>query len=181
MKNIRYTLTFFSFWHCGSGQSAGADVDALVVKDAAGLPYVPGRTVKGLLRDAAETLVRYGEGSAEMVEKVFGCFDGKDHAVQASAFFSDATLSEAIKSRMDALLADNFYRSVTSTEIDADGIANDKSLRKMEVVIPCTLTGTVLHLPDDCAELLEKAFQYVKRLGTGRHHGFGRCQFSMED
>ena len=181
MKNIRYTLTFFSCWHCGSGQSAGADVDALVVKDATGLPYVPGRTVKGLLRDAAETLVRYGEGSAEMVEKVFGCFDGSDHAVQASAFFSDATLSEALRSRMDATLADQFYRSVTSTEIDAEGIANDKSLRKMEVVIPCTLRGTILHLPEDGVDLVKKASLYVKRIGTGRHHGLGRCRFSMED
>ena len=55
---IDYTIEFFSLWHCGSGLAAGADVDERVIRDKDGLPYVPGRTVKGLLRDAADTLHR---------------------------------------------------------------------------------------------------------------------------
>ena len=54
--NMDYKIEFFSNWHCGSGLAAGADVDALVIKDKDGLPYVPGRTIKGLLRDAATEL-----------------------------------------------------------------------------------------------------------------------------
>ena len=34
MKNLKYSIQFYTNWHCGSGQAAGADVDALVVKDA---------------------------------------------------------------------------------------------------------------------------------------------------
>ena len=45
---IDYTICFFSPWHCGSGTSAGADVDELVVKDKNGMPYIPGKTLKGL-------------------------------------------------------------------------------------------------------------------------------------
>ena len=56
MSTIKYEIEFFSNWHCGSGLAAGADVDALVIKDNNGLPYVPGRTLKGLLRDAATNL-----------------------------------------------------------------------------------------------------------------------------
>lgn len=48
MKNLKYSIQFYTNWHCGSGQAAGADVDALVVKDAQGLPFVPGKTIKGL-------------------------------------------------------------------------------------------------------------------------------------
>lgn len=44
--DIKYKIEFFSNWHCGSGLAAGADVDALVVKDCNGLPYVPGKTIK---------------------------------------------------------------------------------------------------------------------------------------
>ena len=54
--DITYTIEFFSYWHCGSGLSAGADVDSLVIKDAKGMPFVPGKTIKGLIREAAETL-----------------------------------------------------------------------------------------------------------------------------
>ncbi len=37
LHTINYTITFYSPWHCGSGLSAGADVDALVVKDENGI------------------------------------------------------------------------------------------------------------------------------------------------
>ena len=43
IMDIKYKIEFFSNWHCGSGLAAGADVDALVVKDAEGLPYLLGR------------------------------------------------------------------------------------------------------------------------------------------
>ena len=49
---LYYNLTFFTDWHCGSGLAAGADVDTLVVKDKNGLPFVPGKTLKGLIREA---------------------------------------------------------------------------------------------------------------------------------
>ena len=54
--NIRYKIEFHTDWHCGSGLAAGADVDALVVKDQSGLPFVPGKTIKGLLREAVEEI-----------------------------------------------------------------------------------------------------------------------------
>lgn len=43
MMDIKYSIQFHTDWHCGSGLAAGADVDALVVKDKDGLPFVPGK------------------------------------------------------------------------------------------------------------------------------------------
>ena len=60
--DITYTIELFSYWHCGSGLSAGADVDSLVIKDAKGMPFVPGKTIKGLIREAAETLICLAPG-----------------------------------------------------------------------------------------------------------------------
>ena len=57
--DIKYKVIFFTDWHCGSGLAAGADVDALVIKDSDGLPYIPGKTMKGLLREAAEEIVSF--------------------------------------------------------------------------------------------------------------------------
>ena len=59
MTDIKYKITFYSNWHCGSGLAAGADTDELVIKDRNGLPYVPGRTIKGLLREAAMMLSQF--------------------------------------------------------------------------------------------------------------------------
>ena len=100
--NIRYQIELHTWWHCGSGQSAGADVDALVIKDKNGMPFIPGKTIKGLLRDAAEELIGWSAetGKADYDEdsafvKLFGHFDNdKDAMCIADAFFTDATLAE---------------------------------------------------------------------------------------
>ena len=53
MKDITFKITFFSEWHCGSGLSSGSDLDALVIKDKDNFPFIPGKTLKGLIREAA--------------------------------------------------------------------------------------------------------------------------------
>lgn len=58
-QNITFAIQFYSPWHCGSGLSAGADVDELVIKDKNGMPFVPGKTIKGLMREAAENYLVY--------------------------------------------------------------------------------------------------------------------------
>lgn len=73
MSNIKYTIEFYSQWHCGSGLSAGADVDALVVKDKDDMPYVPGKTIKGLVREAVENLMQFTrENKSGLIEQAFG-------------------------------------------------------------------------------------------------------------
>ena len=56
MKDLQYKIEFTSFWHTGSGLSSGTESDIVVIKDKNGLPYIPGKTLKGLLREAAETI-----------------------------------------------------------------------------------------------------------------------------
>lgn len=71
-KRIDYHIEFFSQWHCGSGLSAGADIDLLVIKDKEGMPFIPGKTLKGLIREAVENLIHYQGQSKDSVEQVFG-------------------------------------------------------------------------------------------------------------
>lgn len=187
MCNIQYNIEFFSNWHCGSGLAAGADVDALVVKDGNGLPYVPGRTVKGLLREAAEELNIYEKGRYKtLIDEIFG-YSGdasrkeEEKTLTGEAFFGNAAFEkkDAEKIRKGGLTA-YLYQTFSSTAIDErTGIAKEHSLRKIETVIPCTLTGDIRNVPEgDGVELLEKSMQMVKRMGTGRNRGYGRCTIS---
>ena len=50
----RLELTFTSDWHIGTGAGIPGSVDRQVLRDGDGLPYVPGKTLTGILRDAAE-------------------------------------------------------------------------------------------------------------------------------
>ena len=177
MKTIHYTLTFFSDWHCGSGLSAGADLDALVVKDAHGLPFVPGKTIKGLLREQVEMLIDARKlAMAAQVKDTFGEFTTQ----QGTLFCSNAELPEQ-KEIVDGGLVEYLYRSLSFTAIGEEGVAQTHSLRKMEAVVPCSLEGWISGIPDDMYDIIKDGLSLIKRLGTHRSRGLGRCQFAIKD
>src|SRR5947208_9263981 len=54
---IEYDLTFTTPFHCGTGIREGV-IDRTVVRDDEGYLYVPGSTIKGVLRERCEQLAR---------------------------------------------------------------------------------------------------------------------------
>ncbi len=183
--DIKYKLEFFSYWHCGSGLSAGADVDLLVVKDGNGLPFVPGKTIKGLLREAAEELSRLNPqkyASSDDLAKVFGKAPNAENSEgsMGRAFFSNAEFPREDKVKIiDEKLARYLFERVNATAIDESGIAKEHSLRRMEVALPCILTGEIDSIPEDAESTIVDALRFIKRLGENRNRGLGRCMFTV--
>lgn len=177
METMKYQVVFFSNWHCGSGQTSGSDLDALVIKDADRLPFIPGKTIKGLLREAAANLLYYQEKSEEVVDELFGSIH-----CQGRLHFSNVTLSDALIQSLtmdQTISAAMLYQSFAATAIGDDGIAKDHSLRRIETVVPCTLYGEIAGFETEEQErLMEQALGLVKRLGLGRNRGYGRCTLS---
>ncbi len=177
MRTIKYEIEFFSNWHCGSGLAAGADVDALVIKDKNGLPYIPGRTIKGLLREAAETLI----GDLETINLIFGISGNDENHTMGTSFFSNVVLSEdERKYVLEQKLQSYLFETFASTRIDENGIAQDHSLRKIQTVVPCKLEGEILNVPEGTIPMIEEAMCFIKRLGTGRNRGYGRCKITIK-
>lgn len=189
MKTIEYTITFHSYWHCGSGLAAGADVDALVIKDSNGLPYIPGKTIKGLVREAFDEIqvLRNEEEMGDKYLSLFGYLDDnteeqkKDVVMKKSTvFFTNASLVESediIENRLQRFL----YKSISQTAIDKDGIAKRHSLRKMQVVVPCTLKGEIVDVPDELEKDLLDALRFIKGIGVNRSRGLGRCTINGKE
>ena len=182
-KILQYKIDFFSSWHCGSGLSAGADVDALVVRDRDGLPYVPGKTVKGLVREAVEDFLAFRKeddlfGNAEDRNNLPQGEEGK--MKQGVLFFSNAELlPEQRQIILDEQLKPFLFDSVAATRIAEDGIAMPHSLRRIQVVLPCTLYGQILDVPEENKGLLQQAVKLIKRMGLARNRGLGRCSFTI--
>ena len=149
MADIHYKIQFFSYWHCGSGLAAGADVDALVVRDKCNLPFVPGKTMKGLVREAIENISAFKKrDNKDLINKTFGYFKDKDNSSKGSVFFTNAELEQnESKAIVGNDLQKYLYSTLSSTAIQDDGIAKDHTLRKMEVVVPCTLYGSIKNVP----------------------------------
>ena len=179
MITKEFTITFYSDWHCSSGLGAGAETDSEVIKDKDGLPYIPAKTIKGLLRDAMEEMLelKNDEDGKTQISKIFGTKTEESitETTPGNIIVSNATLTENEKSMIKKEGLTYFlYRHMASTAIDKDGIAKDKSLRVTEVCVPLQLTGRI-QIPEDWVNYLSNAMQWTRRLGSNRNRGYGRC------
>ncbi len=186
---IKYKLIFYSDWHCGSGLAAGADMDALVVKDKNGLPYVPGKTLKGLIREAVIDILYLIDGERgtlndkkEAFENTFGYMDdNNDRTRQGTVFFTNATFPEE---RAELVLTNHaqkyLFRTQAFTAIQKDGIVDEHSLRRLETVIPCELEGKIISVDCRIQQEIFEGMKMIKRLGVCRNRGLGRCQFIID-
>ena len=181
MNELNYKIEYFSEWHCGSGLSAGADIDALVIKDSDGLPYIPGKTLKGLIREAFDDYVLFSNANVESINKAFGTpADGQGEQCKGILYFTDAHLIEEERQAIIGNDAQRFmYQKRSRTAIDMNGIAKEHSLRSIQTVVPCTLYASVMNVPNDLCDTLAKSLGMVKRMGVNRNRGLGRCQLSV--
>lgn len=192
MENIKYQIEFFSDWHIGSGLSIAGDADAAVLKDSKGQPYIPGKTLKGMFRDAAEQLLEFKEKDSpehtawqSFIEEVFGkrVNAGEHEGTAGQCFFSSATLSSQLQELFDeeSSLKEGLYRSISSTAISYEtGVAKEHSLRKVEVCAPMVLEGEIEgEILAKHKDKLERCSKMIKQMGLSRHRGLGRVQFSF--
>ncbi len=176
---VKYKIKMLSDWHCGSGLDSGADADLLVIKDENNLPYIPGKTIKGLLRDALLDMLDVGKVEQSALDTLFGKVNEDKSTSPGKSSFYNAELPAVEKNEIVMnSLSTHLYRNVASTSIDEKGVANQGSLRTMEVCIPMTLEGEI-ECPVDQKDILEKAMKWVRHLGSSRNRGLGRCQWTI--
>lgn len=190
---LKYQLKFYDYWHISSGLSAGARLDSTVIKDNDGLPYVAGKIIKGLSREMAELVV-----DCAFVNSCFGgstndgkngrpkdvCYDENAKNIQGVCYFSNATLDDTMANQIkENDLQENLYDIIASTKIDEKtGVAEDKSLREIEVVVPFTLCGEIRDIPNkEDFDKMTQTLKMIKRMGLNRNRGLGRCEFIVEE
>lgn len=193
-------IDIHEYWHAGSGRGEGAGADALVVRTAGGLPYLPGRTVKGLLRDATLMAEAAGRLPQGRTAELFGQRVGDSEASQGAGRFlgrpgllrvSDGRLGhgdqeqkawEGLGRSKPHLLA-GLTATLSSTKIDERGQAENKTLRTVEVAVPVTMCCEVTDGGEGGAwpEDLSVALPLVRSLGSKRTRGLGRCTVSVMD
>lgn len=176
--DIKYTIKFYSYWHCGSGLSGDSYADSLVIKDNNGLPYVPGKTIKGLVRDAVSIILELRGGNIDELNEIFG----SEGDIKSMLFFSSALIPLDVRSTITKnKLEKHLFKSISSTKIDASGIAEDGALRSIEVCVPCNLTGEILGVPSNNVQIIKDALKFIKRIGINRNRGLGVCDFIINE
>ncbi|MDD3888283.1 MAG: RAMP superfamily CRISPR-associated protein [Patescibacteria group bacterium] len=182
-KKINYIITFLSDWHAGSGLSSGADADSVVIKDKNNLPYLPGKTIKGLLKDVFEDFKDAQPSliNDEFIKSYFGKYiKERKESHKGLLFFSNAELNELEKSEISKDMSNLLYRNIASTKIGKNGVAEKGSLRTMQVCVPVVLEGYIDGVLETDVEKFEKALKCIRHLGANRNRGLGRCKLEIK-
>jgi len=196
-------LEVHSFWHVGTGRGEGAGADSVVLRDSNGLPVVPGRQLKGLLRAAARRARELGLCHNEIETRLFGTplpdSEGVESLEVEEARFAtregalrieSATLGATPEKKAawaswargpaGAAAVRELYRTFASTKIGADGVTADATLRSIEIVVPMTLHATVTGPDDDWPRALSTCLPFVEGVGGHRSRGLGRVTVTLE-
>ena len=187
----KLTLDFRSYWRAGSGNSAGAYADALVIKKN-GLPYLPGKQLRGLLKKAfttAQAAKWFTEQDDNLVEKLFGKegVQGQGLLITPSATLSTAEHNWCTE---DKERIKKLYRTINTQAVDsATSTTKIGSLRTMEVTIPLKLSTIISINQDvehglntkDLKQWLNDCCCLITVIGADKNRGFGQVIVSTEE
>lgn len=171
----------------GDGSVLGtADIE--IQTDERGLPYLAGRTLKGLIREQAEWYSSFLPPEEQLDREILRLFGKPWEDNHESLRFGNAKLSDAIYELVSKhnIGAGEMLNAVTNvrsmTSIDESGKAAAGTLRQARVMKP----GFVLYAPvfantelsETERQLLEKAVKLVRHVGVMRNRGKGevRCR-----
>lgn len=172
-------------------------VDTEVTCDDVGIPYIPGKTLKGCLRECALEINDWG-GSIP-IDEIFGR-QGQDlNGVEKKSARGTLSIRNAYpenyrKLRKELQEAGNnliahpqnvlnsFTYLRTQTEIDSDtGAAKRNSLRTMRVVNSGTIFESEIEIPESQKKDFAKCCKVFHHMGMARTRGLGEVRVTIED
>jgi len=196
---ITVRLTLLSDMCCGTGESGGKQADILTATDDHGLPIIPGKRLKNLLRSSAEIVAfdrqrhlisgLFGEPGGESrgrlrfaKAELVGAKDIKDYIIEKRATPEPIEPQQA---------TDAFTRIRNNTAIAPTGIAQEHSLRSLQVVNRSNADGvpTVFQFrisADDLSQeevlLIENSVKALRHVGLSKSRGLGEiiCEATIE-
>lgn len=184
----------------GSGQ-ADVNVDADIVHDIYGIPYFPGRRLRGLLYESAVEVTEMADlcgvsfVTRQTVDELFHHVDSANVRLVVPDFYITNYKNvvhdwQLLQSQYaDVIQPDmvlDYYTSLRfQTAIDEEtGIAKEHSLRNIRVMnsgIVFEGTVQVIDGNEEHQQALALAFQNLRRAGMNRNRGFGQIKCEMEE
>jgi CRISPR-associated protein Csx10 len=190
MKKIgTLTVRFDSDWHIGTGAGIPHSVDRTVVRDEDGLPYIPAKTLTGILRDGAEKVAMHLGGEGHL-KNLFG---GRVSEEKSSSPPTPARLSirparypqRIRRAAREKGLNEAFCFVKPGVAIDGQ---TDRAKEDHLFFYEMARKGSVLvadlflsqgDLSGDEKAFVEKACKAVKGIGGKRRCGSGACRVSV--
>jgi hypothetical protein len=201
MQTYKLHITLKSDTTSGRGDGVAGLVDVEVEHDRYGMPYLRGRSLKGLIVEEWANL-RFALQSAGVDlqrwdDAAYGLFGQPGSTLDdgATLHVGHARLPEDLRQAIIADIRQEKYQPADvldaltavryQTAIDLSGTPETGTLRSMRVILretPLEATLRFAEAPsDDALALLSACTRAVRRLGTGRNRGRGRVEMRLHD
>ena len=193
LKKFKLTVNFLGYWFISSGLEKGAYSDEMILRDADGFPFVPGKTLNGVFREAFRVAGNAGwfddfdtetpdksKFRHRLIQTVFG-HDGRKEGfsedelhTEGLIHFTNAVLPAEVKNEIRSSeefgdMREFLFTTVQSTAIDnANGTARNQSLRTNEVAVPMHLMAELSldppHQVNNGSQISEKTLEAIADL-----------------
>jgi CRISPR-associated protein Csx10 len=199
----KLTITMLTDWHVGSGTGRPGNIDRLIQRDRHNLPYIPAKTLTGILRDGCE-LVAAGldEGLQgewhNYLEYLFGSQPAiaqgvvEETPIPAALSLRSAylpkTLNDALQGQPELISALTFVKPGVAIDshlgtakpdcLRFEEMARGGSYLEAEYRLDPRLKGEQL---EAAKALLVAGVSTIERLGGKRRRGAGRCRIKLSE
>lgn len=194
MTEIKVKVELLSDMCCGTGEGNGSNIDMLTAFDECGLPVIPAKRLKGLLKECGRLLENEGYKDASgRVEKLFGGLKGKEGLIRVTE--AETENADVVRAELTALWGNQKYAGVINSEavqscfctlrsqtsINEEGTAKDHSLRTIQTVNKGTVFYFSIFLSDSAnsadIKFVETCVKILRNIGMNKSRGFGevRC------
>lgn len=190
----------------GNGESVGNSIDTDVCMDAAGLPYIPSRRIKGCLRQAAYDLqkMEYPDAIQENIDRLFGdifgnegCFFIQDAVIEGAASirrFLQSDVPSVVKKAAHPSNIERLFTTVRGQTKLENGVKVDNTLRFTRVISHydplepenkkemCFQAPFFLETKDSVLlKLFDACCKATRHIGTNRNRGLGNVQIFIHE
>lgn len=189
-KNYTMEIFLLSDTLIGSSEGYGAIIDKDSVFDEVGLPIIPGKRVKGILREQADLLKKVNQlnDSVDLLFGKAGLTDKSAEYLSVSNFSlpdyeSNRThlkylIQEGKISRSEVI--EYFTASRIMTSIDDLGIASDGSLRSFRVIKKGFVFTGELSFDSNMVVDFKNIISLTRRIGSMRNRGMGHIECKLK-
>ncbi len=181
---LRFRLEFKSDWHVGAGHGLGVRADAAIQRDPDGIPIISGATLKGLFRDALHDLRTHSGYGKDFPGMILGSAE-----IESVWQFSEARpVDDEQLPRLEP--GDDHAHIVTGVRVQPAtrsaerGKLYQREMGSRALVFGFTIEGSwpTQELTDqEAVEWLVVAARYIRRLGSRRRRGAGKCRIALDD
>lgn len=170
----RVTVTLLSDAIFGTGYSIPGGEDIAVCQNEQGYPYLKGSTFKGVLRESLENWLVWAGGTEETLLALMGDEDWAGTADYRRIRLTGFTLQHPPVDPERCFSRRNF----TSLE---GGVAKEGSLRQAACICSGLCFGGEVSCAEEDREVVKKAMESMKWIGSMRSRGFGRIKVTAEE